>query len=86
MCLNIRVGRKHQKGQFLFNTKNTISNFPIYVIDAEEYQGGIRDNSNPTMLAYNGSHYESLDTCSKEDDIKAINIVESVKLREYKLE
>ena len=56
------------------------------LIDTEKYPGGIRDNSNSIILAYNGSHYESLDTCSEEDNIKAINLVESVKLGEYKLE
>ena len=70
----------------MFNSNNTIPNSPIYVIDAEEYQGKIRNNVNPIILGYNGSHYESLDTCSEEDNIKAMNLVESVKLGEYKLE
>ena len=40
---------------------------------------------NPIILAYNGSHFESLDTISEEDDTKAIDLVESVKLGEYTL-
>ena len=55
------------------------------MIRAEEYPGGKRDNPNPVILAYNGSHYESLDTCTNEDDIKAINLVESVKKGKYNL-
>ena len=56
------------------------------MIRAEEYPGGNRDNPNPVILAYNGSHYEWLDSCTnKEDDIKAINLVESVTKGEYNL-
>ena len=69
----------------MFNTYNSISNSPIYVINDEQYPGGTRDNSNPIILAYNGTHFESLDTCSEEDNIKAIDLVESVKIGEYKL-
>ena len=54
-----------------------MSNTPIYGIRAEEYPGGKRDNPNPIILAYYGSHYKSLDTCTNEDDIKAIKLVES---------
>ena len=46
----------------------------------------MRNNSNSIILAYNGTHYESPNKCSEEDDKKAIDLVESVKLGEYKLE
>ena len=55
------------------------------MIRAEEYPGGKRDNPNLIILAYNGSHYESLDTCANEDDIKAINLAKSIKKGEYNL-
>ena len=35
---------------------------------------------NTIILAYNGTHFKSQDTCSEEDDIKAIDRIESVKL------
>ena len=58
----IAVARSIHKDIQVFNTNNTLSNSTIYVIDAEEYQGGIGYNSNSIILAYNGSHYESLDS------------------------
>ena len=38
---------------------------------------------NQIILAYGSSHYESLDTINENDDTKAIDLVYSVKLREY---
>ena len=52
----------------------------IYAINAEQYQWGTRNNLNPIILAYNGAQFESMDTSSDEDDTKAIDLVESVKL------
>ena len=42
----------------------------------------MRNISNSIILAYNGTHYESPNKCSEEDDKKAIDLVESVKLGE----
>ena len=58
----------------------------IYAINAEQYQWGTRNNLNPIILVYNGAHFESLDTCSDKDETEAIDLVESIKLGEYKLE
>ena len=44
---------------------------------------GSRNNVNPIILAYDGSHYESLETLSENDDKKAINLESSVKVGEY---
>ena len=65
------------------NVQQSIS--PIYAINVEQYQGGTSNNLNPIILAYDVSHFESLDTISEEDDTKAIDLVESVKLGEYTL-
>ena len=73
----IAISREIHKDILIFNTNHTISNSPIYVIRAEEYPGVNRDNPNPIILVYNGSYYQSLDTCTNEDDIKAIKLVES---------
>ena len=74
-----------KKNLLIFNTNHNISHNPIYVIRAEEYPGGKRDKPNPVILAYNGSAYESLDTCTSEDDTKAIKLVETVRKGEYNL-
>ena len=81
----IAISRGINKDILIFNTDHNISHTSIYVIRAEEYPGGKRDNPNPVILSYNGSHCESLDTCTKEDDIKAINLLESVKKGKYNL-
>ena len=48
-------------------------------------RGGSRTKINPIILAYNGSHYESLETLSIEDDKKAIDLVHLLKTKGYKL-
>ena len=58
---------------------------PIYTINAEEFEGGTKNNLNPIILAYDSSHYESLDTISEKYDTKAIDLVHSVKVGDYTL-
>ena len=58
---------------------------PIETVNADEYEGGYRTNINPIISAYDGSHYESLETLSPEDDKKAIALVNQVKTNGYTL-
>ena len=81
----IAISRGLKKDLLIFNTNHNISQTPLYVIRAAEYPGGKRDKPKLVILAYNGSHYESLDTCTSEDDTKAINLVETVRKGEYNL-
>ena len=69
----------------IFNTNAEVSISPIETVNADEYEGGSRININPIILAYNGYHYESLETLSIEDDKKAIDLVHLVKTKEHKL-
>ena len=52
----------------IFNTNKDISISPIEIVCADHYEGGVRSNSNPIILAYNGIHFESLETLSPVDD------------------
>ena len=45
-----------------------------------------RNNENPILLAYNGIHFESLETMSLEDDNKVIELVELKKSNGYTLD
>ena len=58
---------------------------PIKTVNADEYEGGYRTNINPIVLAYNGSHYESLEKLSPDNGKKAIELVNLVKTNGYKL-
>ena len=69
----------------IFNTNAEISMSPIETINADQYEGGYRNNINPIILAYDGSHFESLETLSPEDDKKTIKLVNLVKTDGYKL-
>ena len=81
----IAVARAIHMDILIFNTNAEVSISPIETVNADEYEGGSRTNINPIILAYNGSHYESLETLSIEDDKKAIDLVHLVKTKGYKL-
>ena len=49
------------------------------LIGAEDYEGGQLTDNNPILMAFNGTHFESLETLSPEDDIRAIELVNLVK-------
>ena len=55
------------------------------LIGAEDYEEGQLTNNNPIIMAYNGTHFESLETMSPEDDIRAIELVDLIKSNEYVL-
>ena len=81
----IAVARAIHMDILVFNTNAEVSMSPIETINADKYEGGSRNNINSIILAYNGSHYESLKTLSAEDDKKAIDLVHLVKIKEYNL-
>ena len=80
----VAIARGCHKDILIFNTDKE-AHSPIYTIRAEEYDGGIRDNINPVILAYNVHHYESLAPKTNEDCIRSLKLVESYKKGEYKL-
>ena len=71
----IAVARAIIKHRPVFNTNLDISISPIETINAEDYEGGSRNNLNTIILAYDGSHYESIETISENDDKKDIDLV-----------
>ena len=81
----IAVARAIHKDILVFKTNADISMSLIETINADEYEGDSRNNINPIILAYDGSHYESLETLSEDDGKKAIDLVHSVKIKEYNL-
>ena len=54
-------------------------------IGAKYYEGGQLTDINPVLMGYNGTHFESLETMSREDDKRAIELVNLVKSNNYKL-
>ena len=55
------------------------------LIGAKDYEGGQLTDINQILMGYNGTHFESLETMSQEDDIRAIELVNLVKSNNYKL-
>ena len=55
----IAISRGCRKYILIINT-DTTAHSSICAIRAEEYTGGVRDNTNPVIVVYNGNHYESL--------------------------
>ena len=47
------------------------------LMGAKDYEGGQLTDGNPILMGYNGTHFKSLETMSKEDDIRAIELVKS---------
>ena len=64
-----------QKNILIFNTSST-AHCPIYVIDPKKFGGEINSDI-PVVLAYNGSHYESLHPVSEEDVERTKHLVKS---------
>ena len=49
------------------------------LIGAKDYEGGQLTDNNQIIMAYNGTHFESLGTMIPEDDIRAIELVDLIK-------
>ena len=82
----VAAARAIHKNILVFNTNKRISISPIEMICADHYEGGYRNNKNPILLAYNGIHFESLETMSLEDDKKTIELVKLKKSNGYTLD
>ena len=82
----VAAARAIHKDILVFNTNKHISISPIKIICADHYEGGYRNNENPILLAYNGIHFESLETMNTEDDKKAIELVKLKKTNGFILD
>ena len=70
----VAVSRAIHMDILIFNTNADISISPVEIVSADQFEGGFRININPIILAYNGIHFESLETLSPEDDKTAIKL------------
>ena len=70
----------------VFNTNKNYAMAPITLICATEYSGGELGDKNPLLLAYNGIHYESLETITQRDENRAIELAQLIKSNKYELD
>ena len=69
----------------VLNTSKITGLAPITLICTEEYSGGIRGDNNPLILAYNTVYFESIETISQRDEIRAIELAQLIKSGQYML-
>ena len=69
----------------VFNTTKQTGAAPITLICAETYEGGVLIDNNPLMLGYNSVHFESLETISHQDELRAIELAQLIKSGQYEL-
>ena len=67
----------------IFNTNPDSPHEPIYVVDPSNFDV-MPDNEIPVVLAYNMSHYESMEPCSEADISATIDIVKAYKEGRYR--
>ena len=60
------AARAIHKDILLFNTNKSISISPMTIICADLYYGGYKTDDNSIIMAYNGTHFESLETINPE--------------------
>ena len=60
----------------IFNTNLNSPHDPIYVVNPMQFNVQA-DTEAPIVLAYNLSHYESLNPCSEHDIQETINLVKA---------
>ena len=60
----VAIARGSHKDILIVNIDHN-AHSSIYVVRAEEYEGGERNNPNPVILAYNSSHYELVKSYKK---------------------
>ena len=80
----VAIARGSRKDISIINTDHE-AHSPINAIRAEESEGGVKDNLNPVIVAYNGSHYESLEPVGTTDSKRAKELIESYIKGQYKL-
>ena len=67
----------------IFNTNENTPHDPIYVVDPSQFN--IRpDTDIPIVLAYNMSHYESMEPCTRADMKATVNLVKEYKEGKYR--
>ena len=54
-------------------------------ISIEEDKGGVLGDKNPLMVGYNSVHFESLETISHQDELRAIELAQLIKSGQYEL-
>ena len=63
-----------QKDILIFNTSVDGPWDPIFVVEASKLGNRQANSKIPVLLAYNNYHYEGLVPCSKEDELKTIEL------------
>ena len=56
------------------------------LIGAIDYEGGQLTDINPILMGYNCTNFESLETMSPEDDIRAIELLNLIKFKQLSTE
>ena len=85
ICI-VAASRAIKKDIMVFNTNKKCAMAPITLICAKEFSGGELGDINPIILAYNGTHYEILETITHRDDNRAIEIAQLIKSNNYVLD
>ena len=70
----------------IFNTDKKFALAPITLIGAKDYEGGKLNDENPISMGYNGIHFQSLETLSIEDEIRAKELIQLIKSNNYQLD
>ena len=79
------AARTLKRNILVFNTNTKTGAAPITLIRAETYEGGVLINNNPLLIANNSVHFESLETISCQDELRAIELAEWIETGQYKL-
>merc|ERR1712106_590748 len=83
-CL-IFAARALKRNILIFNTTVKTGAAPITLIRAEAYEGGVLIDNNPLLIAYDSVHFESVEPISRSDELRAIELAEWIKTKQYKL-
>ena len=84
ICI-VAASRALKRDIMVFNTCKQTGAAPITLISAEEYRGGVLGDKNPLLLAYDSVHFESIETISQQDEIRAIELAQLIKSGQYML-
>ena len=79
------AARALKRNILVFNTNTKTGAAPITLIRAETYEGGVLIDNNPLLIAYDSVHFESLETISRQDELRAIELAEWIETGQYKL-
>ena len=72
-----------QKILLIFNTNLSTPHDPIYVVDPSQFNVS-PDTNIPIILAYNMSHYESMEPLTEQDTQKSIDLVKEYQNGRYR--